>query len=393
MYSAPLRTVLFGKKTNPDLYLDFTLGQLDPRITYTHTNANSWGFNAAGVLVNYAATTPKFDYGVLGGGACRGLRIEAGPANSLLWCRDGTNAAWTKSGSMTATKDVTGLDGVVNSATRLTAGASDQTILQSITLGASTRATSFYLKRITGTGTVEITDDGGGNWIDVTAAIAAGGAGWSRHYNARNQSNPNVGIRIRTSGDEVAFDCGQVEVDAYPSSPIITTSSAVTRVRDDATMTGTNFSDWFNGAAGTFLAEFYVDYAPTAVFDRTLLQVDDGNVVNNRLTAFAARQTISSRAGIAIYNAGSSQGDFAAVVTMSAGILQRHASSYSASGFNLACNGVLGTRDASVSLPSWNRLIMGGRIGSGAQFNGVLKSLSYWRSESTDGRLITLSSL
>lgn len=393
MYSAPLRTVLFGKKTSPDLYLDFTTGQLDPRITYTHTNANSWGFNAAGVLANYTATTPKFDFGIMGGGACRGLRIEGTVTNRILWSRDGTNAAWTKSGSMTAAKDQTGLDGVVNSATRLTAGASDQTILQSLTLGSGLRVYAVYLKRITGTGAVEITDDGGSNWTAVTSNLAAAAGGWTRVAIDRTQANPNLGIRIRTSGDEVAFDCAHVEDGNIPSSPIITTSATVQRVRDDATMTGTNFSDWFNALEGTFLAEYYLDYvAATPNGRRALFQADD-TTQNERITGWAMHSSLSGRSAISVYDGNVGQAEYATVSVPTVGILQKAAYSYKANSMNLAANGVIGTRDTSGTLPTLTQLVLGGRVGSGDQLTGVLKSLSYWRAESADGRLVTLSSL
>ena len=50
----------------------------------------------------------------------------------------------------------------------------------------------------------------------------------------------------------------QVEVGAFPTSYIPTTSAALTRNADVATMTGTNFSSWFNQSAGTFTAQAIV---------------------------------------------------------------------------------------------------------------------------------------
>jgi hypothetical protein len=48
----------------------------------------------------------------------------------------------------------------------------------------------------------------------------------------------------------------QLEVGAFPTSYIPTEAVAVTRNADVATMTGTNFSDWFNATEGAFTVWF-----------------------------------------------------------------------------------------------------------------------------------------
>ena len=63
----------------------------------------------------------------------RGLLIEETRTNVVLHNRDLTNAAWVKT-NMTAVKDQTGVDGVANSASKITATAANATVLQTITL-------------------------------------------------------------------------------------------------------------------------------------------------------------------------------------------------------------------------------------------------------------------
>ena len=62
-----------------------------------------------------------------------GIWVEQSRTNSVLWSRDLTNAVWVKT-NITAVKTVTGLDNLANSASNITATATNATILQPITL-------------------------------------------------------------------------------------------------------------------------------------------------------------------------------------------------------------------------------------------------------------------
>lgn len=143
-----------------------------------------------------------------------------------LYNRDLTNAAWVKSNT-TAAKDQTGVGGVANSASSLTASASSGTCLQSITLASGARTFCPYVKRITGTGTVEITLSGGTSWTDITSSLNTGA--WYRGQVSATITNPQVGFRLGTSGDKIAVDYAGCQGSAFATSPIETTSAAVVR--------------------------------------------------------------------------------------------------------------------------------------------------------------------
>ena len=157
---------------------------------------------------------------------------------------------------MTAAKNQTGRDGVASSASSLTATGANATCLQAITLASSDRVQSAWVKRLTGSGTIEMTTNGGTNWdaISVTGT-------WTRFtVPIRTVTNPSVGFRIATSGDAIAVDFVQNESAdfgqlAFPTSEIATTTVAVTRGADDAAFTGTNFSSWYNQTEGTVVIE------------------------------------------------------------------------------------------------------------------------------------------
>lgn len=157
-----------------------------------------------------------------------GLLLEKDAStNSCLQARDLANASWTKTNT-TATRNATGLDNIANTATTLEATSDDGTCLQSITLASAARSFSAYVKRVSGTGTIEITRDNGSSWTDVTSLI--GSSSFTRvAIKGTSVLNPTVGFRLGTSGDSIAVDYCQDEAGSVLTYPIDTTTTAVTR--------------------------------------------------------------------------------------------------------------------------------------------------------------------
>ncbi len=165
----------------------------------------------------------------------KGLLVEDGCTNMVLWCRDLTNAVWTGTG-ITAAKNQVGFDGTPNAATSITATAANATIRQAISDPASlARQQSAFVKRLSGSGPIEMTMDGGATWTRVTVAST-----WTRvAIPAQTLANPTVGLRVVTRGDAIAVDCVQNEkltsglsdLNAN-SSPVVTTSAGVDRAAD-----------------------------------------------------------------------------------------------------------------------------------------------------------------
>jgi hypothetical protein len=179
-----------------------------------------------------------------------GLLIEEARTNRILWCRDATDAAWVKT-NVTAAKDQTGIDGVASAASSLTATANDGTCIQTITLASGSRTGSVYLKRITGTGNIQVTLDG-----TTYSEVDLLDTEWRRIVLSGTVTNPTVGIKLAVSGDVVAMDYGQVEDGAFATTPILTTTATATRSADFANIRGTNFNSWFNAGKGSLFAHF-----------------------------------------------------------------------------------------------------------------------------------------
>jgi hypothetical protein len=174
-----------------------------------------------------------------------GYQAEGARTNLLLWSNDLTNAAWVKT-TMTTAFTSTGPDGTANSATRVTASAGNALCLQTIVAAASSRTSSFWVKRITGSGNFQLTQDGAA-FTTVTTT-----AGWTKVELNASILNATVGFRIVTNGDAFDIWCGGFEAGAFSSSPTPTTTVAVARNAD--VLSYVSASNW-DSTTGTAYCE------------------------------------------------------------------------------------------------------------------------------------------
>lgn len=223
-----------------------------------------------------------------------GFRREASAINNLLHSRDLSNAAWSTKTNITAAKTAIGLDGIANTATTLTATASDAIILQPITLASAARCSSTYVRRRTGTGVVSFTQDGGSTWTPLTFTGVYG-----RGEITSTLANPSVGFKISTSGDAIDVDCVQNEAGAKATSPIVTTTAAVTRNVDSLTYqtagnidssVGTLFTVALSNISSATRGMVYVGssyFGTTSASATTSFRINDGttNLTKSGLSA------------------------------------------------------------------------------------------------------------
>ena len=215
-----------------------------------------------------------------------GLLIEEARTNRILWCRDATQTQWVKT-NVTAAKDQTGVDGVANAASSLTATANDGTCIQTITLASGSRTGSVYLKRITGTGNVQVSLDG-----TTYSTVDLSDTEWRRIVLSGTVTNPTVGIKLAVSGDAVAMDYGQVEDGLFATTPILTTTATATRSADVATMEGINLINWYKFSNGVFSTESALPVTGGAIF--TLLGASNNYLYVDRLTSTLLRAFVNA---------------------------------------------------------------------------------------------------
>lgn len=175
------------------------------------------------------------------------LLLEPVRTNVVLHNRDLTNAAWVKTDCLAA-KDQNAADDVPNAASRLQATDAGATCLQSITLASSQRKQSAYVRRLSGTGVIDMTTNGGTTWTPIVPTAV-----WQPfELAAATLANPSVGFRFASGGDQIAVDFVQNENGASRTSPIATTTAAVARAADVlsswgvtwASQLGTQYNRW-----------------------------------------------------------------------------------------------------------------------------------------------------
>ena len=337
------------------------------RVTLTFTRAsNQTYFDSAGTLQTAGTNVAAFDYdpSTL---AARGLSLWESRTNVCLWNRDLTNAAWVKV-SVTAALDQIGIDGAANSASSITATAGNGTCLQAITLASSARYQTAYVKRITGSGTINMTTDNGATWTAITVTGA-----WTRvEIPTQTLANPTVGFQIVTSGDAIAVDYVQNENGIFGTPVILVTTVAATRA---ATLCSTTDLSWFNETEGTFVWE--------AICGPDLLGARAFTVNSTSGTEYITGILSNSGGaggGMQIVDGGVTQATVPSSVAVSEGMRLRSAAAYKDNDFAGSLNGAAVVTDTSGSVPAGlNVLYVGSQTASGTHANGWIFSLQYFR--------------
>lgn len=284
----------------PKLALDFTTASLDPRVTFTRSGATATCVASSGYIVDVAADTPRFDYNPITL-VCKGLLIEESRTNLILQSAD-FGTSWTLANITLATNDTNSPANTLT-ADKMTATAATAVFSQIMAKGASaiTYTASIFVKgdstafsislddtTTTNRGRVSLDLTTGtlgtaavdGNFTNPSATVTQYANGFYR-LTLTVTSNTVAALRMRpffTTTSNVVYVWGaQVEAGAFATSYIPTTSAALTRNADVATMTGTNFSDFWQASKGGA----QVQAIPSTVSGiRPLVQYDDGTADN-----------------------------------------------------------------------------------------------------------------
>lgn len=407
----------------PKLALDFTNASLDPRVTFTRTTSASnpaTYVDSNGTITLATDNQPRFDYNPITL-VCKGLLIEESRQNIVLYSQEFDNAYWFKNrSSITSVDAIEAPDGTVTAdvLTEDTTASATHYLRRAFTSVSGTTYTwSVFLKNETRRyASLQLGDNGAAfntnntrvdllNGVIVsttaqTANITAFKNGWYRVdvtmtaiaslTTAYAYVYLDNGTTVTYTGDGTSgiYIWGaQLEAGAFPTSYIPTTTTSLTRNADVATMTGTNFSDWFNASEGALFAE-----ASQPVIFATSKQtasLNDGTSTN-RIMLY--RQAAGSINGIVIP---SGQVFLSSGVTAAANTTWKQMFAYTTVRGTYAANGVLGT-DVLYPIPSsvLNTLTIGaGYPGSNDFLNGHIKKIMYYPIKLTNAEVVAFTKL
>jgi hypothetical protein len=376
----------------PRLALDFTIASLDPRITFTRTGNTATVVNSSGYVTPINADLPRFDYDPIAL-TCKGLLIEESRTNSLLyseefnlWSQSGTvnvtqNAATSPGNTLTADEII----GTTTSSNRrfqtlaLTSGvAYSYSIFAKETSGSQPgfrilNAASSIVMRLD-----ILFTSGVPAFVNTTGAtnpkIENYGNGWykiSGTYTAAATENHFITVYPDRSGTQktVYVWGAQLEAGAFATSYIPTVASQVTRSADVATMTGTNFSDWFNATEGTFTFQgVNYDISTTKV----ILDATDGTLDERIQLSTAVNKYFMA-------DGGSTQANFG-TGTITANVAYKMVAAYKLNDLAFALNGAATQTDNTATLPTLNQMTIGTRavFVNINQYSGWLQKLNYY---------------
>jgi len=376
--------------------------QLEP-VTYQTTPGTYVGTTST------AYYGPRFDYDPVTL-AAKGLLVEEARTNLLTYSSDWTNAAWSKTNITVTAAATASPDGTVN-AQKLaaTATAVANNLSGSIVVAATSATYSIYVKQGTSAtiantfalrnittattlilGTLNYAT---GVWTYSTGStgvsVSNAGNGWWRL-----QITATTGI---TSGDSLSVYVGfaggaatagdflyaygaQLEAGAFATSYTPTVASTVTRSADVATMTGTNFSSWYNQSEGTFVVQ-----ADSLTLSSVgwLLTASDGTS-NNRFGHYRSGANL----GGYVVTATVTQMD----LTLASVVANTPFKSSVAATFNdgnTAFNGAIAAGDTSITMPTLNKLEIGAN--TGAIYNGHIREIAYFNTRLPNAQLQTLT--
>jgi hypothetical protein len=184
----------------------------------------------------------------------------------------------------------------------------------------------------------------------------------------------------------------QLEAGAFATSYIPTVASTVARSADSATMTGTNFSSWFNQAQGTLYAEGAT--TPSAPSYSPILEVSSSNNPSGNRYSFGV-QSFSSIPQVNLYvlqnNSIQVNGITSGGQIMANSITGKSSFVYRVDDFAISGNGATVATDTSGLIINANQLQIG-KDESGRYFNGFLKKIAYYPIRVTNAQLQALTS-
>ena len=400
----------------PRMALDFTTASLDARVTVTRALNTATAVNSSGYIATVNANLPRFDYNPTAPITCKGLLIEESRANIFLQS-EALTSPWVISGGGSLNATPTAAPDNANTAKKLQENTANTyfSAYQPVTLtngavytasffakpsgrdwlflyfsgGTATAYVNIATKTVgttTGSPTITFTDYANG-FVRVTMAFTNASVGGQNVQVWLAQSD---GVRIyQGDGASGMYIWGfQLELGAFATSYIPTTTTSLTRNADAVSMTGTNFSDWYNATEGTLQVIGSMNTASTSIF-QTFAMIGDAN---NSLQIF--NNLSASRFRGDIYSGGSIQKAFTytAAGAPASGTTYNIIVGLKANDFAMAINGNTVATANSGLMPVSPSALYIGSVNTGAQqIGGYIRKLAYYNQKLTNSEIQAFS--
>ena len=414
----------WGCTTFPKPTLDLQFAgatSLDNRITFTRATTATF-FNSSGVLTSAASGAARFDHNPTTL-APLGLLIEEQRTNSI---RNNTMQGavagtpgtlptnWATIGLGTLVQEVVGT-GTENGITYIdlrfsgtTSSTSFSVLFESnsqiVAASGQTWSASQYVKLVAGN-TTNITavrtgirgNISNGSTNESNLATFTPTSSLSRYTNTYTLANAtsvfvNAFFNMTFSSGaaiDITLRIGlpQLELGAFATSVIPTTTTALTRNADAASMTGTNFSSWYNASEGTFVCEFAASANTDAFY---LLASESGGFTVNSFyfdnNGGNIRNVVwSGSSPVSVLSTG-------AINTVSA--INKLAGAYKANDFAVSRNGGSVVTDASGAVGvNINQLSIGRNPNNVANtfVSNTIRRIAYYPTRLPDAQLVALT--
>jgi hypothetical protein len=167
------------------------------------------------------------------------------------------------------------------------------------------------------------------------------------------------------------FGLPQLELGALASSPILTSTATATRAADVGSITGANFSSFYNQTEGTVFVD--VNSASVATVIQTAYDINDGTTNERIFTRRLAAGTI----GAAITDGNVVQANIGGFA-IAASARYRSSLAYKLNDFSGSVNGATNATASSGTLPTVTAMNIGATQAGASQTNGTIRRLTYW---------------
>jgi len=415
----------------PRLALDFTTGALDARVGVSRALNTATRVNSSGLVELVNADTPRFDYNPAIPTICKGLLVEETRANRITYSEDFSQAVWSKTRLSISPNTIatTAPDGTNNADAMVEDTSSNNNHTSTRIVGNPLAAAAYltYSVYVKANGrryhqlriivdaavtvlTYAVMFDLQDGIVTSTASTATpptntdydiqnAGNGWYRCIiTAGNPDGKRFDVTHTLStvstasvlnqiyytgnGSSGAYVWGaQFETGAFATSYIPTGASApITRNADVVSMTGTNFSAWWQATGGLSVRARQSIITGT----RPWAYMSDGtadNIIALRGNVDSPELYIKATTDQAQIDAG----------TLVANTTYSLVGAWNTNDCAAAINGGAAVTDTAATIPTVDRMLIGG---DGTNYlNGWVEKIAFWPQRITNAEVQAFSKL